>query len=47
MLYIEKTLNDEEVFEYIQNQISHKQNINFKKERINKNLFNVYSVILQ
>ena len=47
VLYIEKTLNDEEVFEYIQNQISHKQNINFKKERINKNLFNVYSVILQ
>ena len=47
VLYIEKTLNDEEVFEYIQNQISHKQNINFKKERINNNLFNVYSVILQ
>lgn len=47
VLYIEKTLNDEEVFEYIEKQISHKQNINFKKERINKNLFNVYSVILQ
>lgn len=45
MLYIEKTLNEEEVFEYIEKQILRKDCI-FQKENINSNIFFVYTVFI-
>lgn len=45
VLYIEKTLNEEEVFEYIEKQILRKDCI-FQKENINSNIFFVYTVFI-
>ena len=47
VLYIEKALDENEVFEYLTEQIDCRYNFYFNKENINKNRFYVYCVNLE